>query len=244
MKSPLHGASVVLDGQVVALEQGAQLGGSLQQIGQVAEGVLEGLGGVVGHVGKGAEGGHIDEKAVVEHPNVAGAGHAGHGGFGGLVHAFGQVQVPGEVIGGAGGDVAHQGGRLQAHQAGDHLVEGSVAAAAYHPVVPAADGGGHPSGVAGSLGGPGAGQVPCLGEGVQNGGELGAYLALARLGIVDKKQFFHVVPPGACGWLSIVLCIIQVFSPKRHPFSQGGEIPTARLLFQREAHKIFFTFLQ
>ena len=66
---PLLGAPIVLHPQAVGLK-GGQPGRPLQQIRQVAEDILKWLGRIVGHVGKGAEGGHIDKVRPVEAPHI------------------------------------------------------------------------------------------------------------------------------------------------------------------------------
>ena len=68
-----HDPAVVLHRHGVGLD-GAQPGGPLQYIGQVAQHALDLLGGGVGHVGKGPEGGNVDEILPVEEPMSTGRG--------------------------------------------------------------------------------------------------------------------------------------------------------------------------
>ena len=190
---PLQGAAVVLHRQVVAPAQVPQLGGGLQHVGQVAEGALELLGGVVAHVGEDAEGGHVDEGPVVEAAHVAGPGRPlrRHGRR--LLHPTGQAQVLGEVVGGAGGNIAQHRRRVQGEQPRHRLAEGAVPAAADHPVIPPALPGGHMGGVGLALGGPHRHQIARLGKNVHHIGQMGLDDPLAGLGIVDEEQSFHVL---------------------------------------------------
>ena len=65
---------VALDPQVVGGD-GGEGGDARHHIGQMAEGVFQILGGVVGYLGEGAESGHIDEGAAVEPADIPGAGN-------------------------------------------------------------------------------------------------------------------------------------------------------------------------
>ena len=78
----LQGVPVVFDLHVVRGD-GGEGGDARHHIGQVAEGVLQVLGRLVGHLGKGPEGGHIDEGAAIELADVAGPGDPLSGGDGG-----------------------------------------------------------------------------------------------------------------------------------------------------------------
>ncbi|MPN31584.1 hypothetical protein SDC9_179058 [bioreactor metagenome] len=179
------------DGQVVPLHEGTQPGGGLHQIGQMAEGVFKRLRRAVGHVGKCAEGRHIDEGPLVEPAHVAGVEHAGGGHPGRPLHVLGQAEILGKIVGGPGGDIA-QGGRVfQGEQARHGLVEGAVAAAADDPVEPPAQMCGGPGGVRRTPGGPHRGEIARLGEHVQNAGQVQPDLALAGVGIIEKEQFLH-----------------------------------------------------
>ena len=65
----LNGLAVVFQLQMVGGD-GGQGRDPSHDIGQVSKGVFQLLGGIVCHLGKGPEGGHIDKGAVVEGPNV------------------------------------------------------------------------------------------------------------------------------------------------------------------------------
>ena len=151
---------------------GAQAGCALQHVGQVAKEIFEGLGGVVGHVGEGPEGGYIDEIAVVEAPDVHRAGDACGGGPGDGLHTTGEAEIFGKIVGGARRDIAHLRPAGEGHQAGRHLVEGAVAAGTDDALKfpgPRQGGGG---GVPRTLGGV-DGYVPArLGQRLQDCGQL------------------------------------------------------------------------
>ena len=211
-KIPLFPARVGLHRQVVGVEVG-QTSGPLQHIGQMAEEVFEGLGGVVGHVGKGAEGGHIDKILVVEAAHIHQSGTTGGGGLRPGVHPPGKAEVTGKVVGGTGGDIAYFGAVLQGHQAGNDFVKGAVSAAADHPVHTAAQFSGGSGGVAGTLGGMGDDEPPGPGEGVLKAGKTGFDPAFSSVGIVDKE---HTAHEASSFYQDVILnsIIIPCFSPK------------------------------
>ena len=116
--------------------QGGQILHPLQQVGQVSQIVLDGLGRAVGGPGKGPEGGHVDKGPAVEGPHVQGAALAGGDAPGGLGRVRGELQAGGKVVGAAAGDVPQGRGIGEAHEAADRLVEGAVPAAADNAVIP------------------------------------------------------------------------------------------------------------
>ena len=118
--------------------QGVEVLDALQDIGKVPQGVLGGLRGGIGGAGKRAEGGYIHEAALVPPADVQGAGRAAEHGHGGGDRVVGDMEAGGKVVGAALGQIAQQGPLLQAHQAGDDLVERAVAAYGHHQIVVAA----------------------------------------------------------------------------------------------------------
>ena len=158
----------------------------------MAEGVFQVLGGLVGHLGKGPESGHIDEGAAVELSDVAGTGDPLPGGDGGgLAGDAGQPQIGGAVVGGAEGDIAQNGGLLQLHQTGHRLAEGAVSSGAHHPVEPGAQLPSGPGGIPFPLGGIGGDQPVGLCKLIQHGGQLVGQLPLAGGGVIDEQKGFH-----------------------------------------------------
>ena len=126
----------------------------------------------VGHVGKQPEGRHVSKKAAIRPAEVAGAEHAAAGRRGDLRQILRQVQVPGKIVSGPGGDVpeCRPGLLRDAHQAGHSFIQRPVAAAAHHPVITRA-GRRRLYGVAMALGGVGGDLIASLGKYVQNIGK-------------------------------------------------------------------------
>ena len=168
----------------------------LQHIGVVAQKVFVLLGGGVGDLRKGSEGGHIEEGLPVEPPHVMGAGHPGDGGDRQVGEAVqGKVQVFGKVVGGAHRDVPQQGGLGQAGGAGHGLAEGAVSPGHHHPVEVAAPADDGLAGVPPVLGGVGGDETVLLGHSVDDVRQTGPGLVFSRMAVIDKKDALHLVSP-------------------------------------------------
>ena len=118
----------------VGLERGQPLG-ALHQISQSAQSVFGLLGGDIGHVGKGAEGRHIGKIPFAELAHIHADRHTVHSPLGSFDHGFGDAQRRGKIVGGTGGNIAQRRAALQMHQAVEGLIQGAVAARAYHQIV-------------------------------------------------------------------------------------------------------------
>ena len=161
-------------------------------IGQVAEGVFQLLWGIIGHLRKGSEGGHIDKGAVVEGTDVPLQRRGVPGGqLRGRLIALWDAEGGGAVVGGAGGDIAQQRRLRKSQQPGGRLAQRAVSAAADHPVKLRGQLPGDPGSVPGALGGIDGDQPARFGKGVHDGGHISGDSPLAGGRIVYKKQPFH-----------------------------------------------------
>ena len=147
----------------------------------------------VGDLGKQTEGSYISKGMAGGISHIHSPACAVGGDFCLLGNGFGQVQTAGEVVGASHGQVAHHGAILflQLEQTGNHLVEGSVTAAAHKAVVSWGQFAGGFQRVAGACGGNN-------GEKIALSAEHAEYLCQNFLGtltpcvwIVDIQQFFH-----------------------------------------------------
>ena len=162
---------------------------ALQQVGKMAQQVLVGLGGGVGHVGEQPEGRHVGKGPSRRLPHVDGPGRARPRRLRQLGQGAGQLQGAGEVVGGARRDVAQHRTlvRGQGQQALNRLVQGAVPSAAHHPVEPAAvlqDGAG---GVPPPLGGVDGDLIALPGKDLHHVGQAGLGRPAPCGGVIDVQ---------------------------------------------------------
>ena len=115
----------------------AEAFGSLQNIGKVPQRIFYLLRGGIAGFGKGTKCGDVIKVAVVQGTYVHVEFSAGDGVQSSLLHAGGQVQAGSKVIGGTKRDIAHWSAILPLHHAADHLIQGTIAAAADDQIVSA-----------------------------------------------------------------------------------------------------------
>ena len=188
-EAPLKHLAVGLDpGPVVA--QGGEILHPLDDIGQMAQVVFDVLRHGIGGLGKGPEGGDVDEVPVIEAAHVQMPPGAGDNEPGRLHRVGGEPEAGGEVVGAAPGDVAQRRRVSQGHQAVDRLVEGAVPAVAHHKIKAGALLAGQTLGVPGALGLLQAYQISGLGKNGNHIKKERAGAAPPRPGIDDQKQCF------------------------------------------------------
>ena len=180
---------------------------ALQQIGQPAEHALGLLRRGIGNLGKRAERGHIGEGAAVE---LAGVQR----------HLLPEYDVPrrlqrvkrqpercGDVVDGAGRDVAERGRIGELNQAGDGLVECAVAAGGDDQVVAGALARDHLCDLARAGGGVDADGTAAAAERLQNRQKLRPDPGVAGVRIDEKQNFLHdgILRHGAAHPAAVVL---------------------------------------
>ena len=191
---------VVLHLHVVGSD-GRDGGNPRHDIGQMAESLFQILRGIIGHLGKGPEGGHIDKGLLVQGADVPAQGLlVPRRQLRRLLIAPGDAQGGAAVVGGAGGDIAQQGRTAQFQQAGRRLAEGPVPAAAHHPVIVGPQLPGHPGGVLLVLGGVDGGEPPGFGKLIHHAGQMGGRRSFPGRRVIDKQHALHIVilPVSSC----------------------------------------------
>ena len=172
-----------------------QLTDPLHNIGKMAKGVFQVLRRIVSHLGKGAEGCHIDKGVPVDSAHVNGPGLAPGGHHGRFHHTRRQAQIVRAVIGGPCRHIAQHGRRGQFHQTGHRFAQRSVPSGTDHPVKLSTQFPGYPGSIPFALGRIDSHQPPGLCKTVEHQGKLLLHRALARRLIVNKQHPFHAAPP-------------------------------------------------
>lgn len=174
----------------VVWAEGGDVLDALEKVGEMAQVVFDGLGCAVGGSGEGAEGGNVDERASAEVADIQKEAGAGGDAPGGLRRAVGEAEAGGEVVGRAAGDVSEGRGSGEEHEAGDSLIEGTIAAVADDTVEMGAQLGDQLDGVIGALGLTDGEKVVLFAEMGGGGEEGGVGACTPGPGVDDEKKFF------------------------------------------------------
>ena len=109
---------------------GVEPGNAVQNISRMPKHIFGLLGRFIGYRNQCTECGNIHKVLVIELPHVADISSALEHPAGGIHDASGNTQPPGEVVGGATGNVSDRHGHTAVHDTMHHLIQGAVSAGA------------------------------------------------------------------------------------------------------------------